>query len=79
MALARALLFDPPIILADEPTASLDAASGEIVIAALTQNARAEGRTVIAASHDRALVARMDARLRLERGRAVPAEAEAAS
>ena len=78
VALARALLFDPPIILADEPTASLDAASGAIVIAALTQNARGEGRTVIAASHDMALVTRMDACLRLEHGRVVTHETERA-
>ena len=75
VALARALLFDPPVILADEPTASLDAASGETVIATLAEHARAEGRTVIVASHDMALVGRLDARLRLEHGRIVEAEA----
>lgn len=69
VALARALLFDPEVILADEPTASLDAQSAAIVIEALTERARTEGRTVIAASHDRALVERLGGELQLERGR----------
>lgn len=68
VAIARALLFDPPAILADEPTASLDAAAAETVIAAL-QALAATGKTVIAVSHDAALVDRADTRLRLEHGR----------
>jgi putative ABC transport system ATP-binding protein len=75
VALARALLFDPKIILADEPTASLDAASGAMVVDALAELARDEGRTVIAASHDPALIARFGAELRLERGRPAAREA----
>ena len=67
VALARALLFDPPIILADEPTASLDAQSGAIVIDALTD--QSSGRVFIAASHDPALIARMEMTLRLDHGR----------
>ncbi len=71
VALARAMLFDPPIVLADEPTASLDANAGSVVIRALTARARAEGRTVIAATHDPALIESMDARVGLEHGRLV--------
>ena len=48
---ARALFFDPPVILADEPTASLDQANGEIVIEHLLKLA-SQGKTVITASHD---------------------------
>ena len=70
-ALARALLMDPAVVFADEPTASLDVASGAEVIALLSALAREEGRTVIAASHDPALIAAADRRLALERGRPV--------
>ncbi len=71
VALARALLFDPPIILADEPTASLDAKSGALVVSALAELARAEGRTVVAATHDPAVIAGFGGQLRLERGHPV--------
>jgi putative ABC transport system ATP-binding protein len=78
VALARALLFDPPVILADEPTASLDAASGATVIDILQQLSIKDGRTVIAVSHDHALIERFAMRFALEHGRMVePAEATA--
>lgn len=69
-AMARALLLSPGVILADEPTASLDSATGAGVIAALAAEAR-DGRTVIAASHDPALIAAAGRRLVLARGRPV--------
>ena len=69
VALARALLFDPPVILADEPTASLDAAAGAVVIDILAQMALTDGRTVIAISHDHALVERFSRRISLEHGK----------
>lgn len=72
-ALARALLMEPAVIFADEPTASLDAATGAAVIAALAGLAR-EGRTVIAASHDPSLVAAATRRLALDQGRPVAQE-----
>lgn len=68
VALARALLLEPAVIFADEPTASLDAHSGDEVARALRSLARGEGRTVIAASHDPALIALADRRLALLRG-----------
>ena len=67
VALARALLLDPPVILADEPTASLDGAAAETVIATLIALAKTEGKLVIAVSHDAALRARFDRELRLDR------------
>lgn len=72
VAIARALLADPAVIFADEPTASLDRAAGIQVIAVLRRLA-AEGRIVIAASHDPDLRAVATAELVLDHGRMVPA------
>ena len=68
IAIARALIFDPQVILADEPTASLDAANGD-EIAALFASLAAEGRTVITVSHDAALIDRAGKTVALEHGR----------
>ena len=68
VALARALIYDPPVILADEPTASLDAAAGAAVAELLARLSADEGRTVIAVSHDDALISRCTARVTLEHG-----------
>lgn len=67
-ALARALLPRPSVLFADEPTASLDATSGDAVTAELCALADA-GCCVIAASHDPGLIARASRRLHLEHGR----------
>jgi putative ABC transport system ATP-binding protein len=69
VALARALLYDPPVILADEPTASLDITAGATVVETLVRLAIDEGRTVIAVSHDPALVSRFPAHIELDHGR----------
>ena len=68
VALARALLLDPPIVLADEPTASLDAESGRQIAEALRQVAD-EGRMVIAVTHDEKLARLADRRLTMTAGR----------
>lgn len=52
VAVARALVNDPPIILADEPTASLDSRAGEQVAALLQKLAAEDGRAVVVVSHD---------------------------
>jgi putative ABC transport system ATP-binding protein len=52
VALARALALQPPVVVADEPTGSLDSHSGEQVIRLLRQLVDEEHRTVIVASHD---------------------------
>jgi len=52
VAIARALVGDPYILIADEPTASLDSANGEVVFAMLHRLAKETGKAVIMASHD---------------------------
>jgi len=50
-AIARALINNPSIILADEPTGNLDSRNGETVITLLADLNRKQGRTVIVATH----------------------------
>ena len=52
VSIARAIAGDPPLILADEPTASLDWKNGEQVITLLRDIAKSGGRTVIIVTHD---------------------------
>jgi putative ABC transport system ATP-binding protein len=52
VAFARALAGDPRIVLADEPTASLDSATGEEILGMLRQFAKELGKVVVMASHD---------------------------
>jgi putative ABC transport system ATP-binding protein len=52
VAIARALVCDPPIILADEPTASLDSNAGEQIANILRDLASKESRLVVVVSHD---------------------------
>jgi putative ABC transport system ATP-binding protein len=52
VAIARALVGDPYILLADEPTASLDSENGEIVFEMLRRFAKEQGKAVVMASHD---------------------------
>ena len=74
VAIARALAADPGIILADEPTASLDRATADALIADLTALARDTGKTLIAVSHDPAVHARMDRVIEIIDGRIVSDE-----
>jgi putative ABC transport system ATP-binding protein len=71
VAIARALIADPQVIFADEPTASLDAASGATVIEVLRSLARDEGRTVVTATHDPALRDIADGVVTLDHGHTV--------
>lgn len=68
VAVARALANDPPVILADEPTGSLDSKSSGQVFAILRDLVHAQGKTVVAVTHDLALAARMDRRVELMDG-----------
>ena len=68
VAIARALAARPRIILADEPTASLDAESGRGVVEFLQRLARAEGCAVLIATHDVRILDIADRLLHLENG-----------
>lgn len=69
VAIARALLPRPGVIVADEPTASLDAESGAAVAALLTGLAGEAGATLVVVTHDPALSGRLGRRLTLAGGR----------
>ncbi|MCA1408114.1 ABC transporter ATP-binding protein [Ensifer sp. IC3342] len=69
VAVARALANDPPLILADEPTGSLDSKSSEQVFAILEALVNERGKTVVAVTHDLDMAARMHRRIHLVDGR----------
>lgn len=64
VAICRALLTDPSVVFADEPTGNLDEASADVVWRALAEHA-GRGRTVVLATHDRDLASRSDHEVRL--------------
>lgn len=71
VAVARALLGSPSVLVADEPTASLDADTGIAVADLFLELAAERGITTIVATHDRALMARLDRVLVFESGRMI--------
>ena len=71
VACARALLGNPSILVADEPTASLDAEAGNAVANLILELATERGANLIVATHDKALEARLDRVVTLEAGRIV--------
>jgi putative ABC transport system ATP-binding protein len=71
VALARAFVVKPAVLLADEPTGSLDFATGETVMALMFQLNREEGATLVLVTHDRSIAARCDRQVRIEAGRIV--------
>src|SRR5579872_7029760 len=68
VCIARALINDPNIILADEPTGNLDAQNEELVLRQLRQ-LHAQGRTIIMVTHDPVVARMADRRLELHHGR----------
>ncbi|MGU9980050.1 ABC transporter ATP-binding protein [Phreatobacter sp. HK31-P] len=79
VAVARALANDPPVILADEPTGSLDSKSSEQVFQILRELVDRDGRTVVAVTHAMDLADRMDRRVHLVDGRIVSDERQGES
>jgi ABC-type lipoprotein export system ATPase subunit len=71
VAMARALINNPSLLLADEPTGNLDVASGAEVMA-LLRSLEAGGRTIVLVTHDAALAAQADRVLVLRDGRLHP-------
>ncbi|HVG49660.1 MAG TPA: ATP-binding cassette domain-containing protein [Rubellimicrobium sp.] len=71
VAVARALAHAPAVLLADEPTASLDRASADRLIDDLLEMVEAEGCTLVAVTHDAQLAQRLGRELRLSDGRVV--------
>lgn len=69
VAMARAVLFRPSVLLADEPTASLDRSNAQLVTDELVDLARSEGCTLLVVTHEQVMHGRMDRCFRLERGR----------
>ena len=74
VALARAFVVRPAVLLADEPTGSLDFATGERVMALMFDLNREAGTTLVLVTHDRSIAARCDRQLVIEAGRLVSSE-----
>jgi macrolide transport system ATP-binding/permease protein len=68
VAIARALLLEPDLILADEPTGSLDEKTATEILAVLDE-IRAEGKTVILITHDEKIAQTCDRIIRIQEGR----------
>jgi lipoprotein-releasing system ATP-binding protein len=68
-AIARSLVGQPQILLADEPTGNLDAATGQEILDLLISLNRDEGLTIIMVTHDPAIARRADRTVKLEEGR----------
>jgi putative ABC transport system ATP-binding protein len=69
VALARAFVVQPAVLLADEPTGSLDFATGEKVMELMFELNRELGTTLVLVTHDRGIAARCERRITIEAGR----------
>jgi putative ABC transport system ATP-binding protein len=78
VAVARALANDPALVLADEPTAALDAENGQTILRLLTGLVRERGTTLVVVTHDNRIFPFADRILHLENGRLIRAESRQA-
>ena len=69
VAVARALVHEPPLVLADEPTASLDSRSGRDVVMLMQELARERRSTILLVTHDNRILDIADRVIRMEDGR----------
>jgi len=69
VALARAFVTEPPLLFADEPTGSLDAATGEAVIGLMFELNRERGSTLVLVTHDTKIAARCARTITIAAGR----------
>lgn len=69
VALARAFVVQPAVLLADEPTGSLDFATGETVMNLMFDLNREQGTTLVLVTHDRGIAERCERRITIEAGR----------
>ena len=73
VALARAFVVKPAVLLADEPTGSLDFATGENVMQLMFELNKELGTTLVLVTHDQAIAERCQRRITIEAGQVVPA------
>lgn len=71
VALARAFVTEPPLLFADEPTGSLDAATGEAVIRLMFELNQERGSTLVLVTHDPTIAARCGRTITIEAGKTV--------
>ncbi len=68
VAIARAIALSPPLILADEPTGNLDAASGKEIMSILL-NLNKEGKTIVMITHDNAIASVIPKQIKISDGK----------